>query len=141
MSIRKAATILSRLEQRQATRLLAFVDERDEKLARQLRDEMVLFSDLLLLDDRGLQNLLREVDQEVLLIALKGAEWPLVEKILDNLSPRAAENLREELASIGPVQAKRVWAARQSIMGRAEQLQSRGLLWFIGKGNEKDYIF
>ncbi len=141
MSIRKTATILSRLEQRHASRLLAFVDERDEKLARQLREEMLLFSDLLLLDERGLQNLLREVDQGVLLIALKGAEWPLVEKILDNLSPRAAESLRENLASIGPVQGSRVRAARQSIMEMVEQLQARGLLWFVGKGNAKDYIY
>lgn len=141
MSVRKAATILARLDQHHANRLLAFVDEKDEKLARQLRDEMVLFSDLRQVDARGMQALLREVDPDVLLIALKGAEWPLVEKILDNLSPRAAETLREELAILGPVQAKRVLAARQTILESAIRLQSRGQLWFAGKGNEKEYIF
>ncbi len=141
MSVRKTAAILAHLDQHHISRLLAFVDEKDEKLARQLRDEMLLFSDLLLVDDRGLQNLLREVDQEVLVTALKGAEWRLVEKILDNLSPRAAEGLREDLASIGPVLAKRVHAARQTILQTAQQQQSRGLLWFVGKGHDKDFIY
>lgn len=141
MSIRKAATILTHLDQRHALKILAFVDEQDEKLARQLRDEMFLFADLLRVDERGLQILLREVEQSVLVTALKGAEWPLVEKILDNLSPRAAENLREELATIGPIRVKQVQAARQTILQAAHQLQANGLLWFVEQGYNKDYIY
>ena len=141
MRIRKTAALLARLDQRQAFKIVAFVDEQDEQLARQLRNEMLLFIDLLLVDDRGLQNLLREIDHEVLVIALKGAEWRLVEKILDNLSPRAAENLREDLAAIGPVRVSRVQAARQTVLQTAQDLRARGLLWFVGKGDDKDVIY
>ncbi|MEO5362537.1 MAG: hypothetical protein H7838_02780 [Magnetococcus sp. DMHC-8] len=141
MSIRKTAAILSHLDAGHIDRLLAFVDERDEKLARQLRDEMVLFSDLLLVDERGMQHLLRDVEPAVLVVALKGAEWRLVEKILDNLSPRAADNLRDDLATIGPVHAHRVKAARLTILQAARQLQAQGLLWFVGKGRDQDVIY
>ncbi|MBF0399223.1 MAG: hypothetical protein HQL90_00475 [Magnetococcales bacterium] len=141
MSIRKTATLLNHLDPRHALKLLAYVDERDEKLARQLRDEMFLFIDLLRVDERGLQHLLRVVEQSVLIMALKGADWPLLEKILDNLSPRAAETVREELAALGPVKARQVQAARQTVMQTAQQLQSRGLLWFVDQGCNKDYIY
>lgn len=141
MSVRKAATILTHLDQRQALRILAYVDEKDEKLARQLRDEMFLFIDLLRVDERGLQQLLREVEQSVLVTALKGADWPLVEKILDNLSPRAAETVREELASAGPVRVRQVQAARQTILQTAQQLQANGRLWFVDEGYNKDYVY
>ena len=122
-------------------RLLAYVDERDEALARRLRQEMVMFNDLLLVDERGLQNLLRETDTSMWVLALKGAEWPLVERILDNLSPRAADTLREEMVALGAVQRQRVQAARQSILQSALALQARGQLWFRGKGRDDEVIF
>ncbi|MBF0183303.1 MAG: hypothetical protein HQM06_02790 [Magnetococcales bacterium] len=141
MSIGKAAGILSLMTAEKRLRLLAYIDERDERLAKELYDAMLLFSDLLTVDERGLQNLLRATDSAVWVVALKGAEWPLVERILDNLSPRAADNLREEMALLGPVQRHRVQAARQTILQTALALQARGQLWFLGKGRDKDVIF
>ena len=102
---------------------------------------MVLFIDLMLVDDRGLQNLLREIDRESLATALKGADWPLVSRILDNLSPRAAETLREDLAFSGPIRVKVVEAARKDIMQTALHLQSRGALFFVGKEDAGDVIY
>lgn len=141
MSIKKAAGILTRLEPRNRSRILAFLEETDARLARQIRDEMLLFVDLLLVDERGLQKLLQEIDRDVLTTALKGADWPLVERVLDNLSPRSAENLREDLALAGPALVKDVEAARQTILQAAKQLQSRGALLFIGKGDDRDLIY
>ena len=136
MSIKKVANILGFMDQRKAAKLLAFLEEKDEKLASQIRHEMVLFDDLMLLDDRGLQNLLQEVDKEVLVLALKGAEWPLVTRILENLSPRAAETLREDISLAGPKRVKDVESARQAVMQIALQLQARGALIFAGKDDE-----
>ena len=141
MSVKKTAAVLAHMDQRKASRLLAFLEEKDEKLARQVRNEMMLFADLLLVDERGLQNLLREVEQESLVTALKGVDWPLVEKILQNLSPRAAERLREDMALAGPKRVKDVEAAQQTILQTAKELQSRGALWFVGKGDTGDLIY
>lgn len=141
MSVKKVAKIFTHMEQRKVSKLLAFLADKDEDLARQIRDEMVLFIDLMLVDDRGLQNLLREVDHESLALALKGVEWPLVERILDNLSPRAAERLREDMALVGPRLVKDVDAARKLVMQTAQQLQSRGALFFVGKGRAEDVIY
>ncbi|WP_130472549.1 FliG C-terminal domain-containing protein [Candidatus Magnetaquicoccus inordinatus] len=141
MSIGKAAAILSLLSQEKGMRLLSYVEEQDEGLARQIRDQMLLFSDLLAVDERGLQNLLRETEQELWVVALKGAEWPLVERILDNLTPRAADALREAMVEIGPVQRQRIHAARQTILQQALALQARGQLWFRGKGRDHEVIF
>jgi flagellar motor switch protein FliG len=102
---------------------------------------MVLFSDLLLVDERGLQNLLRETETALWVLALKGAEWPLVERILDNVSPRAADSLREEMVALGAVRRQQVQAARQSILQTALALQARGQLWFRGKGKENEVIY
>ncbi|MBF0096018.1 MAG: hypothetical protein HQM04_00415 [Magnetococcales bacterium] len=141
VTIKKTAAILSLLAAEKGMRLLAYVDEQDEALAQQLRNEMVLFNDLMLVDERGLQNLLRETDTSLWVVALKGADWPLVERILDHLSPRAADSLREEMVAIGAVHRQRVQAARQSILQTALALQARGRLWFRGKGRDNAVIY
>ena len=140
MSIKKAATILTAMGQSKANRILSVLAERDEDLVQQIRKEMVVFMDLSGSDDRGLQNLLQEVEPETLVLALKGADWNLVERILDNLSPRAAESLREEMVLLGPKQRKEIEKARQEIVRKAVQLRARGALWFVGKGDADDYI-
>lgn len=140
-SIKKTAALLSHMEPRKISRIISFLEEQEADLARRIWDNMVLFTDVLLVDDRGLQNLLQESDLEDWVIALKGADWPLVEKILDNLSPRAAERLREDMVLAGPVRVKDVEAARQTLLKTAKRLQSQGALLFIGKGEDKDLIY
>lgn len=140
MSIKKVATILEHMDQRKVSKLLSVLEEKDEALAQQLRDEMVRFTDLVLVNDRGLQRLLQEIDQASLVVALKGAEWALLSRILDNLSPRVAERLREELALIGPVRVQEIEAARKEIMQTARRLESRGALFFVGKRGADEII-
>ncbi|RAT41937.1 flagellar motor switch protein FliG, partial [Lonsdalea populi] len=101
--IRTAAEIINLMKTQQEEAVIDAVREFDGELAQKIIDEMFLFENLVDVDDRSIQRLLQEVESESLLIALKGAEEPLREKFLRNMSQRAAEILRDDLATRGPV--------------------------------------
>ena len=89
------------------TAVLDYIREADNELAQKIMDNMFTFDDLSKLDDKGIQALLKEVQSESLVIALKGATPELREKVFKNMSTRAAETLREDLESRGPVRRVR----------------------------------
>jgi len=101
--VRTAAEIINLMKTQQEEAVISAVREFDGELAQKIIDEMFLFENLVEVDDRSIQRLLQEVDSESLLIALKGAEQPLREKFLRNMSQRAADILRDDLANRGPV--------------------------------------
>ncbi|MEO6929195.1 MAG: flagellar motor switch protein FliG, partial [Casimicrobiaceae bacterium] len=101
--VRVAAEMLNHLGSAQETAAIEAVRVHDNELADKLLDEMFIFENLLDLDDRGVQSLLREVQSEALIVALKGASETLREKIFKNMSQRAAEMLRDDLDAKGPV--------------------------------------
>ncbi len=105
--VRTAAEIIN-LMKTQEEAVITAVREFDGELAQKIIDEMFLFENLVDVDDRSIQRLLQEVDSESLLIALKGAEQPLREKFLRNMSQRAADILRDDLANRGPVRLSQV---------------------------------
>ncbi|MEE1714394.1 FliG C-terminal domain-containing protein, partial [Pseudomonas aeruginosa] len=96
--------------------VITAVREFDGELAQKIIDEMFLFENLVDVDDRSIQRLLQEVDSESLLIALKGAEQPLREKFLRNMSQRAADILRDDLANRGPVRLSQVENEQKAIL-------------------------
>jgi len=98
----------------------------DPELAKTLADHMFVFDDLFEIDDRSLQILLRAVDQKLLVSALKGASASLQDKMLQNMSQRAAQMLREEIEARGPMRISEIDAARKEILSAAQNLERDG---------------
>ena len=134
--VKKVAELLNLMSRDISDKLLAYLDEEDNPLAESVRKEMFLFEDLLLMDDRSFQTLLREVANDELLTALKGADDRLKEKFFQNMSERAAEMLREDLELLGPVKVSDVETSQQSILKAARRLESEGSIVIMGKGSD-----
>jgi flagellar motor switch protein FliG len=112
------------------------IREYDGDLAQKILDEMFVFDNLLDIDDRGIQLILREVQSESLIIALKGASEELREKIFRNMSGRAAEMLRDDLESKGPVRLSEVEGEQKEILTLVRRLADEGQLALGGKGDD-----
>ncbi len=129
-----AANILNFMDTTIESEIIEEVKEADAELAQALEDLMFVFDNLVDIDDRGIQSLLREVSSENLVMALKGAEEPLREKIFKNMSKRASEMLRDDLESRGPVRLSEVEAAQKEILAIARRMMDSGELVIGGKG-------
>ena len=116
--------------------VLESVRGQDADLAQKMMDEMFVFEDLLEIEDRGIQLILREVQSESLIVALKGASEELREKIFKNMSQRAAEMLREDLEAKGPVRLSEVESEQKEILKVVRRLADEGQVMLGGKGEE-----
>jgi len=134
--IRHAAEILNFVGQAVETAIVDNVREYDPDLAQKILDEMFVFENLLDVDDRSVQLLLREIQSDSLIVALKGASPELREKIFKNMSQRAAEMLREDLESKGPVRLSEVEAEQKEILKIAHRLADEGQIQLGGKGGD-----
>ncbi|HEX8964588.1 MAG TPA: flagellar motor switch protein FliG [Rhodocyclaceae bacterium] len=137
---RHAAEILNFVGQQVETSIIDNVREYDPDLAQKILDEMFVFENLLDVDDRGIQLLLREVQSDSLIVALKGAPPELRDKIFKNMSQRAAEMLREDLESKGPVRLSEVEAEQKEILKIARRLADEGQIVLAGKGGEDQMV-
>lgn len=135
---RAAAEILNFLGSKQETQVIEAVKEFDADLAQKIMDEMFVFDNLLDIDDKGIQLLLREVQSESLVVALKGTSEELQEKIFANMSQRAAEMLRDDLESKGPVKVSEVEGQQKEILKIVRRLAEEGQL-SLGSGGD-DYV-
>ncbi len=108
----------------------------DPDLAQKIEDKMFVFENIMDIDDRGIQLILREVQSETLIIALKGANEELREKIFKNMSQRASEMMREDLESKGPVKLSEVEANQKEILKIVRRLSEEGQVVLGGKGEE-----
>ncbi|EEE2497767.1 TPA: flagellar motor switch protein FliG [Salmonella enterica] len=133
--VRTAAEIINLMKTQQEEAVITAVREFDGELAQKIIDEMFLFENLVDVDDRSIQRLLQEVDSESLLIALKGAEPPLREKFLRNMSQRAADILRDDLANRGPVRLSQVENEQKAILLIVRRLAETGEM-VIGSGED-----
>jgi flagellar motor switch protein FliG len=124
--VRAAAEIVNQMSSTNEESVIKHVREHDEALAQRMIEEMFLFENLLGLEDRAIQLLLKEVDSESLIIALKGAPQELRDKFLKNMSQRAAEMLREDLEARGPVRVSQVETEQKSILMVARRLADAG---------------
>jgi flagellar motor switch protein FliG len=109
----------------------------DEVTTSRLQELMFTFSDMGSIDDKGIQTILREVDSARLVIALKGADATLVEYFLKNMSSRAAEMLKDDMESRGPVKLSEVEAAQKEILAIARRLADAGTIMLGGAGGEQ----
>ncbi|TAL88349.1 MAG: flagellar motor switch protein FliG, partial [Rhodanobacter sp.] len=126
--LKAAADILNAMEGSRETELMTAIRSQDEALGEKIEDLMFVFEDLVEIDDRGMQTLLREVSSATLIIALKGAEPEIREKIFANMSKRAADMLRDDLEVKGPVRLSEVDAAQKEVLAIARKLSDAGQL-------------
>lgn len=131
-----AAEIVNNLDSSIGSELLDSIKEIDEELGNQIQDLMFVFENLKDVDDRGIQALLREISSDVLILALKGSDDELKEKIFSNMSKRAAELLRDDLEAKGPVKLSDVEAAQKEILTIARRMADAGELNLGGGGEE-----
>ncbi|ENY5347929.1 flagellar motor switch protein FliG [Klebsiella aerogenes] len=136
--VRTAAEIINLMKTQQEEAVIDAMRDYDGELAQKIIDEMFLFENLVEVDDRSIQRLLQDVDSESLLIALKGAEQPLREKFLKNMSQRAADILRDDLANRGPVRMSQVENEQKAILLIVRRLAESGEM-IIG-GGEDTYV-
>ncbi|WP_192458711.1 flagellar motor switch protein FliG [Musicola keenii] len=133
--VRTAAEIINLMKTQQEEAVIEAVREFDGELAQKIIDEMFLFENLVDVDDRSIQRLLQEVESESLLIALKGADDALRDKFLRNMSQRAAEILRDDLATRGPVRMSQVENEQKAILLIVRRLADSGEM-IIGGGDD-----
>lgn len=138
--VRHAAEILNFVGAAAETAVIDNVREYDPDLAQKILDEMFVFENIMDVDDRGVQTLLREVQSDSLVVALKGAAPELREKIFRNMSQRAAEMLREDLESKGPVRLSEVEAQQKDILKIVRRLAEEGQIVLGGKGSDDAFV-
>jgi flagellar motor switch protein FliG len=131
-----AAEILNYLGATMEAAVTAHIREADPELAQRIQDKMFVFENLLDLDDRAIQLLLREIQSETLVIALKGTSDQLKDKIFKNMSQRAAEMLRDDLEAKGPVRLSEVETEQREILRVVRRLAEEGQIALGGKGEE-----
>ena len=124
--IKNVADILNSLEKSFEQSLMDKITDMDEELATQIQDQMFVFEDLKAIPDRDFQSLLREVAGDQLALALKGADEAMVEKVLKNMSTRAADIFKEDMEELGPVKLSDVEAAQKEILATTRKLADAG---------------
>lgn len=134
--VRAAAEILNLMPTAQEGAIIDSVKEFDADLAQKIVDQMFVWENLLDLEDRGVQLLLREVQSESLILALKGSSEGLRDKIIGNMSQRAGETLKEDLEAKGMVRVSEVEAQQKEILNIVRRLADEGQLVIGGKGEE-----
>lgn len=137
--LKAAADIMNYLDTNVEGQLMDSIREHDEEMAQQIQDLMFVFENLLEVDDRAIQAILREVQQDVLMKALKGADETLRDKILKNMSKRAAEMLADDLEAMGPVRVSEVETAQKEILSTARRLADAGEI-MLGGGGGEDFL-
>jgi flagellar motor switch protein FliG len=134
--IKTAAEILNMMDGAVENKLMEEIIEVDSDLGQELQDNMFVFENLIDVDDRGIQSLLREVSTEQLLLALRGADETLKEKIFKNMSKRAAEMLKDDLDAAAPAKLSDVEASQKEILQVARRLADAGEIMLGGGGDE-----
>jgi len=133
--LRSAADIINLMGSEAEAAILEYINEGDTELGQKIKDSLFIFDNLLSLDDRGMQRLLREVQSDVLSVALKGADPAIADKIYRNMSKRAAEILKDDIAAKGPVRLAEVEEAQRAILIVAQQLAEDGEI-MLGGGED-----
>jgi flagellar motor switch protein FliG len=133
----RLAEILNNADEISSELILNEIEEADADLAAQIKQKMFVFEDLVLVDDRGFQKLLRKIETTELAIALKAASEEVKEKVFRNMSTRAADMLQEEMEDLGPVRMKEVSDSQQSITNIIQEMEAKGEVIISGRRGEE----
>ena len=133
------ADMLNLMDKNTEKNIMSRVEEKDPELAEEIRKLMFTFEDLMYVDDKGIQNLLREVDNGKLVIAMKTAPDEIKQKLFKNMSNRAATLLREDLEALGPTKLSDVEKAQAEMVSKVKELEGQGKA-FIARGSDGDSL-
>ncbi|MEO9468440.1 flagellar motor switch protein FliG [Parasphingorhabdus sp.] len=133
-----AAAIMNNLGKQESKRILKLLTKRAKQTALSIEDEMFVFADLINLDVKNLGTLMRSIDNEVMIPALKGAEPELKEKIFSSMSSRAVQSIEDEMEDRGPIPGSEVIAAQKAVIAEAKRLADEGTI-MIG-GADDDFV-
>jgi flagellar motor switch protein FliG len=137
--VQPVAEMLNVMDKNTETAIMSRIEERDPILAEEIRKLMFVFEDIVKIDDRGIQTLLKEVPNDKLLLALKTANQEIRDKIFKNISQRAANLLKDDLSNLGPSRLSDVEAAQVEIVNVARRLESEGKI-LIARGGSEDAL-
>ncbi len=132
-----AVQLFMNMDRTNEAALLDSIAEQDEEIADLIRERMFTFDDLLAVDDRGIQTVLRNIDNQTLVLALKGAEPEMLDKFLSNVSKRVSASLVEDLETMGPVRLSEVESSQQKIANIAREMVDRGEIVIPGRGEDE----
>lgn len=135
--IKTVADVINFLDGTMETEVLENIGEWDDEICEQIKDKMFVFENLVDMDDRSVQTLLRDVSSEQLLLAMKGTTEPVKEQIFKNMSKRAGDLLRDDLSMQGPVKVSDVEKAQREILAVARNLAEEGKIALGNKGGEE----
>lgn len=137
--VQPIADMLNVMDKTTEQNIMARVEEKDPQLAEEIRKLMFVFEDIVYIDDRGMQQLLKDVANDKLVIALKTAPEEIKEKIFRNMSKRAGQLLKDDLDALGPVRLSDVETAQQEIVNVAKRLEAEGKI-IISRAGEADAL-
>ena len=126
-------------QQAMEARIMGALKEDDEDLMIAIQESMFVFDNLVMSDDKSLQTLLRSVDTEDMVLALKGADEPLRDKLFSCMSTRAAATLQDEMEALGPVRLTEVQEAQKRIINVARRMSDEGSIVLAGRGGD-DFV-
>lgn len=138
--IQTAANILNLLEGSMSAELIENVLEADDEVGQKIQDKMFIFDNLIDVDDRGIQALLKEVSTDILMLALRAADNELKEKVFANMSKRAAEMLRDDLEAAAPAKLSDVESAQKEVLVIARRLSDSGEMSLGGGGGGDEFV-
>jgi flagellar motor switch protein FliG len=138
--VEAVAEILNLADRSTEKGIMEGLEAEDAELVEQIRRLMFVFEDILLVNDKGIQSVLKEVDNEELGLALKTASEELKQKIFKNMSERAAELIKEDMQFMGPVKVSDVESAQQKIVDIVRRLEDSGEIIIAGRGGEKEMV-
>ena len=134
-----AAKIMNFLSQDGEAKIMKEILKDDKQLMQDIQDSMFVFETLLLSDDKSLQTLLRAVEDDLIILALKGADEELKTKLFGCMSQRAAANIQDEMEALGPVRLTEVQEAQKQIIAVARRMSDEGAIVLAGRGGD-DYV-
>lgn len=137
--VQPVAEMLNVMDKNTETAIMSRIEEKDPMLAEEIRKLMFVFEDIVKIDDKGIQTLLKEVPNDKLLLALKTANEEIRNKIFRNISQRAAKLLQDDLANLGPSRLSDVESAQVEIVNAARRLESEGKI-LIARGGSEDAL-
>ncbi len=138
--VKAVADILNQMDRATESALLTKIEETDPKMADEIRQLMFVFDDLVLIDDRGIQEILKDISSDDLAKALKTAGEAVKEKIFKNMSERAVDMLNEDIEDMGPIRLSDVEKAQQTITQVAMKLEEEGKITMGGRGGEEVFV-
>lgn len=138
--VKFVAEMLNQVDRGAEKNILGNLERENPELATEIKNLMFVFEDIMLLDDRGIQRMLKEVDTKELALALKGASETVGEKFFKNMSSRASEMMKEDMQFMGPVRLKDVEGAQQRIVDIVRRLEDDGEIVISGRGGEDEVV-